>query len=32
MVFIAGFGLGVLSIIGISLIFAGDLDNNNDFR
>jgi hypothetical protein len=32
MVFIAGFGLGVLSIIGIALVLAGDIDNNNDFR
>ena len=30
MTFIAGFGLGALTIIGVSLILAGDLDNNDD--
>jgi ABC-type tungstate transport system substrate-binding protein len=32
MVFIAGFGLGVLATIGAALILAGDIDNNTDFR
>jgi hypothetical protein len=32
MIFIAGFGLGVLAMIGAALIFAGDIDNNTDFR
>jgi hypothetical protein len=32
MVFIAGFGLGVLVTIGVALILAGDIDNNTDFR
>ena len=32
MIFIAGFGLGVLVTIGAVLIFAGDIDNNTDFR
>ena len=30
MTFIAGFALGALTIIGVSLILASDLDNNND--
>ena len=30
MTFIAGFALGALAIIGVSLILASDLDNNND--
>ncbi len=30
MTFIAGFALGALTIIGVSLIFASDLDNNDD--
>jgi hypothetical protein len=30
MTFIAGFALGALTIIGVSLILAGDLDNNDD--
>ena len=32
MVFIAGFGLGVLVTIGVALILAGDIDNNTDLR
>jgi ABC-type tungstate transport system substrate-binding protein len=32
MTFIAGFGLGVLVTIGVSLILGGDIDNNTDFR
>jgi hypothetical protein len=30
MTFLAGIALGVLLTIGTSLIFASDLDNNND--
>ena len=30
MTFIAGFALGALTIIGVSLIIASDLDNNDD--
>jgi hypothetical protein len=30
MTFIAGFALGALTIIGVSLILASDLDNNDD--
>jgi hypothetical protein len=30
MTFIAGFALGMLTIIGVSLIAARDLDNNDD--
>ena len=30
MEFIAGFALGALTIIGVSLILASDLDNNDD--
>jgi ABC-type tungstate transport system substrate-binding protein len=32
MVFIAGFGLGILVAIGVALIVSGDIDNNTDFR
>jgi len=32
MIFIAGFGIGVLVTIGVAFIFAGDIDNNTDFR
>ena len=32
MVFIAGFGLGILLTIGVAFIVAGDIDNNTDFR
>jgi ABC-type tungstate transport system substrate-binding protein len=32
MVFIAGFGLGILVTIGVALIVSGDIDNNTDFR
>ena len=32
MVFLAGFGLGVLATIGVALILAGDIDNDKDFR
>ena len=32
MTFIAGFALGALTIIGVSLILGGDIDNNTDFR
>jgi hypothetical protein len=32
MIFIAGFGLGVLATISVALILAGDIDNNTDFR
>jgi hypothetical protein len=30
MTFIAGFALGALTVIGISLILVSDLDNNDD--
>jgi ABC-type tungstate transport system substrate-binding protein len=32
MIFIAGFGLGILVTIGVALIVSGDIDNNTDFR
>ena len=32
MIFIAGFGLGVIATIGVALILSGDIDNNTDFR
>jgi ABC-type tungstate transport system substrate-binding protein len=32
MIFIAGFGLGVLATVGIALVFGGDIDNHTDFR
>ena len=30
MTFIAGFALGAITIIGVALILASDLDNNDD--
>jgi len=30
MIFISGFALGALTVVGVALILGSDLDNNND--